>query len=51
MGIGGIDLQTGTAVWNCGVTSLAVVRAITLADDLSDVIQQFDTIMGGGRDG
>lgn len=49
--IGGIDLQTATAVWNCGVTSLAVVRAITLADDVHDVIQQFHTIMDGGRDG
>ncbi|GMQ48065.1 thiamine phosphate synthase [Vibrio sp. 10N] len=43
--IGGIDLQTAKPVWNCGVTSLAVVRAITLADDVPSVIEQFSAIM------
>jgi thiamine-phosphate pyrophosphorylase len=49
--IGGIDLKTAPAVWSCGVTSLAVVRAITLADDVPEVIGQFDSIMDGRLDG
>ncbi|GAL38100.1 thiamin-phosphate pyrophosphorylase [Vibrio maritimus] len=49
--IGGIDLKTAPAVWSCGVTSLAVVRAITLADDVPAVIQQFNSIMDGRLDG
>lgn len=49
--IGGIDLKTAAPVWDCGVTSLAVVRAITLADDVPAVIEQFDEIMDGRLDG
>jgi thiamine-phosphate pyrophosphorylase len=49
--IGGIDLKTAAPVWSCGVTSLAVVRAITLADDVPAVIQQFGSIMDGRLDG
>jgi thiamine-phosphate pyrophosphorylase len=49
--IGGIDLNTAEAVWSCGVTSLAVVRAITLAEDVPAVIQQFKSIMDGCLDG
>ncbi len=43
--IGGIDLETAPKVWETGVSSLAVVRAITLADDPKQVIQSFDQIM------
>lgn len=43
--IGGIDLSNAASVWRCGVTSLAVVRAITLADSPQEVIGQFEQIM------
>ncbi|MCL9777383.1 thiamine phosphate synthase [Vibrio methylphosphonaticus] len=43
--IGGIDLNTAQPVWNCGVSSLAVVRAITQADDIPTVIDKFSGIM------
>ncbi|MGV2990582.1 thiamine phosphate synthase [Vibrio sp. E150_011] len=43
--IGGIDLETAAPVWNCGVSSLAVVRAITLAQDISGAIDKFSLIM------
>ncbi|WP_146159034.1 thiamine phosphate synthase [Vibrio mediterranei] len=49
--IGGIDLQTAKPVWDCGVTSLAVVRALTLAADTQYVIDEFSLIMAGERDG
>ncbi|OIN25363.1 thiamine phosphate synthase [Vibrio barjaei] len=49
--IGGIDLQTAKPVWDCGVTSLAVVRALTLAADTQHVIDEFSLIMAGERDG
>ncbi|MFC5079076.1 Thiamine-phosphate synthase [Vibrio thalassae] len=49
--IGGIDLQTAKPVWDCGVTSLAVVRALTLAEDTQHVIDEFSHIMMGERDG
>lgn len=43
--IGGIDQSTATQVWDCGVSSLAVVRAITLAEDPKKVIEFFDELM------
>ena len=43
--IGGIDLKTARPVWDCGVTSLAVVRAITLSDNVPAVLDNFATIM------
>ncbi len=43
--IGGIDLSNAERVWRCGVTSLAVVRAITLADEPQKVITRFGDIM------
>ncbi|WP_394154734.1 thiamine phosphate synthase [Vibrio maritimus] len=43
--IGGIDLKTAKPVWDCGVTSLAVVRAITLSDNVPAVLDNFATIM------
>ncbi len=46
--IGGIDLATAPKVWETGVSSLAVVRAITLANDPKEVIQSFDQIMQTG---
>ncbi len=45
--IGGIDQSTAEQVWNCGVSSLAVVRAITLAEDLKAVIEFFEALMNG----
>ncbi|MDA0146304.1 thiamine phosphate synthase [Vibrio toranzoniae] len=43
--IGGIDQSTAAQVWDCGVSSLAVVRAITLAEDPQEVIEFFDKLM------
>ncbi|MGF1779751.1 thiamine phosphate synthase [Vibrio nomapromontoriensis] len=43
--IGGIDLNTAQPVWDRGVSSLAVVRAITQANDVPNVIDQFSRIM------
>ncbi len=43
--IGGIDLDTAPCVWHCGVSSLAVVRAITLSDNVSHVVSQFSLLM------
>ncbi|WP_210444467.1 thiamine phosphate synthase, partial [Vibrio crassostreae] len=43
--IGGIDQSTAAQVWECGVSSLAVVRAITLATDPQKVIKFFDKLM------
>ncbi|CAK1941552.1 thiamine phosphate synthase [Vibrio crassostreae] len=43
--IGGIDQSTAAQVWDCGVSSLAVVRAITLAKELQEVIEFFDDLM------
>ena len=43
--IGGIDLETAQPVWSCGVSSLAVVRAITQAGDIPTVINQFSGVM------
>lgn len=43
--IGGIDQTTAPLVWKCGVSSLAVVRAITLSESPQTVITEFDQIM------
>ncbi|WP_146491434.1 thiamine phosphate synthase [Vibrio sp. T20] len=43
--IGGIDQSTAAQVWNCSVSSLAVVRAITLAEDPQKVIEFFEKLM------
>ncbi|TCN74001.1 thiamine-phosphate diphosphorylase [Vibrio crassostreae] len=43
--IGGIDQSTAAQVWECGVSSLAVVRAITLATDPQKVIKFLDKLM------
>lgn len=43
--IGGIDQSTAAQVWECGVSSLAVVRAITLAEDPKQVIEFFEVLM------
>ncbi|MGB1321845.1 MAG: thiamine phosphate synthase [Vibrio gallaecicus] len=43
--IGGIDQHTAPEVWDCGVSSLAVVRAITLADSPKDVVNFFDDLI------
>ncbi|WP_087023208.1 thiamine phosphate synthase [Thaumasiovibrio subtropicus] len=40
--IGGIDLSNVEHVWATGVSSIAVVRAITHADDLASVVAAFD---------
>lgn len=44
--IGGIDQSNADEVWQCGVTSLAVVRAITLAKSPQQVIEFFNQLMG-----
>lgn len=43
--IGGIDLSTASMVWSCGVSSLAVVRAITLSTNPRETIADFNNIM------
>lgn len=43
--IGGIDLDNAQQVWQTGVSSLAVVRAITLADDIQLAIDSFYQVM------
>ncbi|WP_117236444.1 thiamine phosphate synthase [Vibrio maerlii] len=43
--IGGIDATNADQVWDSGVSSLAVVRAITLADDPQQVIDEFAQVM------
>ncbi|MGF1753078.1 thiamine phosphate synthase [Vibrio makurazakiensis] len=43
--IGGIDQSTAPLVWECGVSSLAVVRAITLSNSPKRVIGEFEKIM------
>ncbi|WP_435433583.1 thiamine phosphate synthase [Vibrio tapetis] len=47
--IGGIDLNRAQEVWQCGVSSLAVVRAITLSSEPKSVIEQFSRIMSQKR--
>ncbi|MCA3953746.1 thiamine phosphate synthase [Vibrio vulnificus] len=43
--IGGIDQTNAATVWRCGVSSLAVVRAITLAKDVKAAIDDFKQVM------
>lgn len=47
--IGGIDHSNAAAVWQTGVSSLAVVRAITLADDIQLAVDSFYQIMAPSR--
>ncbi|MDN3700659.1 thiamine phosphate synthase [Vibrio artabrorum] len=49
--IGGIDQSTAAQVWSCGVSSLAVVRAITLAEDPKQVIEFFEALMADSSTG
>ncbi|TKF58000.1 thiamine phosphate synthase [Vibrio sp. F13] len=49
--IGGIDQSTAAQVWRCGVSSLAVVRAITLAEDPKQVIEFFEALMADRSSG
>ncbi|MFV0574260.1 MAG: thiamine phosphate synthase [Vibrio sp.] len=42
--IGGIDLTNARQVWQIGVSSLAVVRAITEADDIQLALDSFNQI-------
>ena len=42
--IGGIDLSNAQAVLNCGVSSLAVVRAITNAENPEQVVKDFQAL-------
>lgn len=44
--IGGIDLSNAQAVLNCGVSSLAVVRAITNAKNPEQVVKDFQALWG-----
>lgn len=44
--IGGIDLSNAQAVLDCGVSSLAVVRAITEADNPEQVVKDFQALWG-----
>ncbi|MDW1631810.1 thiamine phosphate synthase, partial [Vibrio sp. Y176] len=43
--IGGIDQSNAEHDWQCGVSSLAVVRAITLSESPKQVIEFFDQLM------
>ncbi|MCZ4295933.1 thiamine phosphate synthase [Vibrio sinaloensis] len=43
--IGGIDQTNAQQVWQCGVSSLAVVRAITEADSIEQAIEFFQQVM------
>ncbi|HAS8384441.1 TPA: thiamine phosphate synthase [Vibrio vulnificus] len=43
--IGGIDQTNAATVWRCGVSSLAVVRAITFAKDVKAAIDHFKQVM------
>lgn len=47
--IGGIDQSNAELVWRCGVSSLAVVRAITLSESPKAVIEFFDQLMGNSQ--
>lgn len=44
--IGGIDLSNAAAVKDCGVGSLAVVRAVTDSDDLQACVEAFTSVIG-----
>ncbi len=43
--IGGINLQRAPEIWQTGVGSIAVVTAITLADDPKTVVDAFNAVM------
>lgn len=43
--IGGIDLSVAEEVWQTGVDSIAVVRAITQAEDIPQAVSQFNAII------
>ncbi|WMN87267.1 thiamine phosphate synthase [Vibrio parahaemolyticus] len=47
--IGGIDQSNADQVWRCGVSSLAVVRAITLSESPKSVIEFFNQLMGSAQ--
>ncbi|MGR6860275.1 thiamine phosphate synthase [Aliivibrio salmonicida] len=47
--IGGIDLTVAEQVWQTGVDSIAVVRAITQADNIEKVVNQFSAILAQPR--
>ncbi len=44
--IGGINLSNAQQVWQCGVSGLAVVRAITQSESPKQVIQNFHQLLG-----
>lgn len=48
--IGGIDLTVAEQVWQTGVDSIAVVRAITQASNVEEVITQFTAILAKPRE-
>ena len=48
--IGGIDLTVAEQVWQTGVDSIAVVRAITQASNVEEVIAQFTAILAKPRE-
>lgn len=48
--IGGIDLTVVEQVWQTGVDSIAVVRAITQASNVEEVITQFTAILAKPRE-
>lgn len=48
--IGGIDLNNAKEVMACGVSSIAVVRAITEATQLDVSLSQFSTIVKHGKE-
>ncbi|MCP3699640.1 MAG: thiamine phosphate synthase [Aliivibrio sp.] len=47
--IGGIDLSVAEEVWQTGVDSIAVVRAITQAEDIPQAVSQFNAIIAKPR--
>ncbi len=47
--IGGIDQSNADQVWRCGVSSLAVVRALTLSESPKSVIEFFNQLMGSAQ--
>lgn len=48
--IGGIDLTVAEQVWQTGVDSIAVVRAIIQASNVEEVITQFTAILAKPRE-
>lgn len=48
--IGGIDLTVAEQVWQTGVDSIAVVRAITHASNVEEAITQFTAILAKPRE-